>query len=100
MIDTLNLLQIKRFESTACSETSWEFINHWLRTERNYNRLQQECEKIWSHCVDDPCYDAERAFKVLGQRFLEVCELEMKASANSNGTTIHNQKQTTHDNLQ
>ena len=79
MIDALNLLLLKKYEATPVGEASWEFIDHWLKTGRNYDRLQQECEKIWSRRSNDPGYDAERAFRLLGQRFVGVCSQETQA---------------------
>ena len=83
MVDTLNLLLLKKFETTPVTETSGEFIDHWLKTSRNYDRLQQECEKIWNQFSNNPGYDAERAFRVLGRRFIEVCRQETQSAANS-----------------
>jgi hypothetical protein len=89
MIDSLNLLLIRRFESASSAASSGEFINHWLKTRNNYDRLQHECEKIWSHYADDPGYDAERAFTVLGKRFVEICYQECRQEQMAMGKTIH-----------
>ena len=78
MIDALNLLLLKKYETTPFTDASGEFINHWLKAGHNYERLQRECEKIWDHYSNDPNYDAERAFRVLGQRFIEVCHQEVQ----------------------
>ena len=89
MIDFLNLLLISRYASSVASSS--ESVNHWLKTKSNYDRLQHECEKIWSHYADDPAYDAERAFKVLGKRLAEVCRRETQPIAKkATEQTIHN----------
>lgn len=80
MIETLNFLLIRKYECPPLMDTSPEFINRWLKNSRNYERLQAECEKIWSHCHDDPNYDAERAFTVLGRRFIGVCRSEIRSA--------------------
>ena len=87
MVDMLNLLLLKKYEATPFTDTSGEFIDHWLKTPRNYDRLQHECEKIWSQSSNDPGYDAERAFRVLGQRFIEVCRQETQAITTRNQIT-------------
>lgn len=76
MIETINLLLLKKFEETCLPAGSDEFINRWLMNGQNYQRLQRECDKIWLHQFDDDCYDVERAFKVLGQRLLGICRQE------------------------
>lgn len=84
MIDALNLLLLKKHETTPFTESTGDSINYWLKAGRNYDRLQHECEKIWNHCSNDPSYDAERAFRVLGQRFIEVCHQEVHRSVRDN----------------
>ena len=76
MIETINLMLLKKFEGTDLPDGSGEFINRWLTYGQNYQRLQRECDKIWLHQFDDDRYDAERAFKVLGQRLLGICRQE------------------------
>jgi len=84
MVDTLNLLLLKKYEATPQLDYSPDFIDHWLRSRHNYDRLQQECEKIWNHFSVDPGYDAERAFRVLGQRFIGICWQETQGVTNEN----------------
>ena len=76
MIETINLMLLKKFEETSLPDGSGEFINRWLMNGQNYQRLQRECDKIWLHQFNDDRYDAERAFKVLGQRLLGICRQE------------------------
>lgn len=75
MVDALNMLLLKKHESIPSAEVG-EHIDHWLKTRRNYERLQHECEKIWNRSSHDPGYDAERAFRVLGRRLAGVCRQE------------------------
>ncbi len=77
MTETINMLLLKKFEGSALPDGSGEFINRWLMTGENYQRLQRECDKIWVHQFEDECYDAERAFKVLGMRLLGICRQEI-----------------------
>jgi len=84
MVDTLNLLLLKKYETTHHLDSSPDFIDHWLRSRRNYDRLQHECEKIWNQFSLDPGYDAERAFRVLGQRFIEICWQETQGISSEN----------------
>jgi len=76
MIETINMLLLKKFERSALPDGSVEFINQWLMTRENYQRLQHECDKIWLHQIEDEGYDAERAFKILGMRLLGICQQE------------------------
>ena len=76
MIETINMLLLKKFEGSALPDGSGEFISRWLMTGENYQRLQRECDKIWAHHFEDEGYDAERAFKVLGQRLLGISRQE------------------------
>lgn len=73
MIETINLLLLKKFEDSHQQNQTSDFINHWLMNSQNYQRLQRECDKIWAHQIEDEYYDAERAFKIVGQRLLGVC---------------------------
>ncbi|MDH4092089.1 MAG: hypothetical protein OEV74_06170 [Cyclobacteriaceae bacterium] len=82
MIEILNLLLLRKYASPPLMEMSGDFIDRWLKARRNYERLQRECAKIWNHCSGDPNYDTERAFQVLGRRFIGVCRQEMKLTPN------------------
>ncbi len=73
MINILNFVLIQEHIS---QNAPFEIIENWLQNESNYNRLQLQCDKIWNHCENNPQYDAERAFRLLSQRFLEVCHFE------------------------
>ena len=77
MIETINMLLLKKFERSALPDGSYDFINRWLVTGENYQRLQRECDKIWLHQIEDECYDAERAFKLLGMRLIGICRQEI-----------------------
>jgi len=76
MIETINMLLLKKFEGPALPDGSDDFINRWLMTGDNYQRLQRECDKIWLHQFEDECYDVERAFTILGLRLLGICQQE------------------------
>jgi len=76
MIETINMLLLKKFEGSALPDESGDSINRWLMTGENYQRLQNECDKIWLHQIEDERYDAERAFKILGMRLLGICQQE------------------------
>ena len=77
MIETINMLLLKKFEDSQDQHQSTDFINQWLLNGQNYQRLQSECDKIWSHLFEDERYDTERAFKLLGQRLSGVCKQEI-----------------------
>jgi hypothetical protein len=77
MIETINMLLLKKFAGSALHGESAEFINQWLIKDENFRRLQRECDKIWLHQFEDHQYDAERAFRVLGQRLSGVSRQEL-----------------------
>ena len=77
MIENINMLLLKKFEESALPDEAGEFINRWLTTGDNNQRLQRECDKIWLHQFEDDRYDAERAFKLLGTRLLSICRQEI-----------------------
>jgi hypothetical protein len=72
MIDTLNLIFISEFGPQQKMEGASYSIEQWLRNINNYNRLQRECEKIWSQYYTDPQYDIERAFRLVATRLCGV----------------------------
>ena len=76
MIETINMLLLKKFEESSVTTDSDEYVNRWLLNDQNYQRLQRECDKIWLHQFEDERYDIERAFKVLGQRLFGICRHE------------------------
>jgi hypothetical protein len=76
MIETINMLLLKKFEESRPAADSDEFVNRWLMNDQNYQRLHRECDKIWLHQFEDERYDVERAFKVLGQRLVAICRRE------------------------
>ena len=45
MVDTLNLLLLKKYETTPATETSGEFIDDWLKTSRNYIVFSRNVKK-------------------------------------------------------
>ena len=75
MIETINMLLLKKFERSIANESE-EYINRWLTNVQNYQRLQRECDKIWLHQFNDERYDVERAFAVLGQRLFGISRQE------------------------
>ena len=77
MIETINMLLLKKFEDPGLPDGSGDFINRWLMTGENYQRLQRECDKIWLHQFEDERYDAERSFKILGMRLVGICRKVM-----------------------
>jgi len=80
MIEIINMLVLKKFEGSGLPSEADEFINRWLLSGENFNRLQRECDKIWIHQFEDENYDAERAFKTLGQRLLGICKQESQTA--------------------
>jgi hypothetical protein len=72
MIDNLNLIFISAFGPQQKMEGASYSIEQWLRNSNNYNRLQRECEKIWTQYYTNPQYDIERAFRLLATRLCGI----------------------------
>ena len=76
MIETINILLLKKFEESHPPDKTGESIASWLTRGQNYQRLHRECDKIWANRFENESYDTERAFKLLGQRLLGICKQE------------------------
>jgi len=60
MIDTINMILIRKYDSTPLMNSAGEYVDHWLKDRRNYEKLQTECDKIWNHSIENPTYNTER----------------------------------------
>jgi hypothetical protein len=77
MIEIINMLLLKKFEEHDRQDSSEESINRWLMSAENHVRLHRECDKIWIHQFENEHYNVERAFRVLGRRWYNICRQEM-----------------------